>query len=367
MSDWNDRQYIDSILDFITKPYNGDRILKLLFLNEIRNKKAIEIHNETTEELQILNKINKSIEDIYNIFDSFMSKENILNFNSSFLSMSINAFMYNIYTIDNNTHECCKAFICLKILDRYILENKKSIIPSYDIYSIISNNRKELADLIADMGYMKKHMIYIEEDLYSDDIENITTVNTTKVDTDFVNIGPISPDEAKDIASSYDVNQITKKVEILKTDIANSNDDKSIEEKIEEEFEDPNKDIDYQYKPYEEKKEEENKEVVIDQEYMINKIKDIKICIVGGHVNWLNKIKEIFPNWAYVDKPRQDPVKKIANCKAVYFFTEHLDHCLYEKYIAAARNAKEIFVGYIHNVNLDSGIKQIYDEVAELA
>ena len=90
------------------------------------------------------------------------------------------------------------------------------------------------------------------------------------------------------------------------------------------------------------------------------------IVIVGGHTNWINKLKSMFPNWLYasadsyktIDGPMLDDKDK------VYFFTNHISHSNYNKFIAAVRE-REITFGYLATVNLDSLIRQIYEEMEQ--
>ena len=101
-------------------------------------------------------------------------------------------------------------------------------------------------------------------------------------------------------------------------------------------------------------------------EQMKKAIAEKDIVIVGGHTNWINKLKSMFPNWLYasadsyktIDGPMLDDKDK------VYFFTNHISHSNYNKFIAAVRE-REIPFGYLATVNLDSLIRQIYEEMEQ--
>ena len=52
---------------------------------------------------------------------------------------------------------------------------------------------------------------------------------------------------------------------------------------------------------------------------------------------------------------------ELEGTEKVYFFTNHLSHCTYGKYIALIREHKIPF-GYLHSVNIETMINQIYKE-----
>ena len=92
----------------------------------------------------------------------------------------------------------------------------------------MNKNRFNIADLT---GTVKKILLSAKLDSSNAMLETCST--TWKVDTDLVEIGPatpinttISPEEVKDLAALYNVNQLTKQMELFKTVLANYKDDK---------------------------------------------------------------------------------------------------------------------------------------------
>lgn len=314
---------IKKILAKITARYNYDYILQLLFLDEIKSVKK----KELTADIPLISKF-KEVVDCKDEFMKFVFRDDNNKFlDKDMIIMALNATMYKLYHIDSTEHECCRGFLTVKMLDRFIEKNDtyRIIIPTMYI--------KEKADLIESMGYMKKYILYIQNNLFEEILfDNIVSFHHDSSDaTEGSN------------TEIYSENNITAD---------------------EEEEVDPNEGIDYKYVPYEEK-ENNNESGEVSIEEMQNELKSKNVAIIGGHINWLNKMKRLFDQWVYVDNPREDPKKKIMNCEAIYFFTDHLDHVIYEKYIAAARNMSSIKIGYIHNVNIDQNVKQIYDEICQ--
>ncbi len=89
-----------------------------------------------------------------------------------------------------------------------------------------------------------------------------------------------------------------------------------------------------------------------------------KIMLVGGHTNWLNKLKKEFPDWIYIPAEISTVCdgKMLENLDKLYFFTDHLSHGTYGKYVAMARE-KKIPFGYVKNINLEMIIRQVYEDL----
>ena len=89
-----------------------------------------------------------------------------------------------------------------------------------------------------------------------------------------------------------------------------------------------------------------------------------KIAIVGGHTNWTNKLKKEFPEWKFLDAniSRINESILLDGTEKLYFFTNHLSHGTYGIYINMVRE-KRIPFGYIHSVNIETMIKQIYNDL----
>ncbi|MCR5836033.1 MAG: hypothetical protein K6G88_05980 [Lachnospiraceae bacterium] len=95
-------------------------------------------------------------------------------------------------------------------------------------------------------------------------------------------------------------------------------------------------------------------------------IKQKDIVVIGGHTNWLNKLKEEFPNWILVSTEgfKQVDGKQLEGRDKVYFYTEYISHSSYGKFISEIRK-KKIPFGYIGNLNIEAVTKQIYDDLKD--
>lgn len=88
------------------------------------------------------------------------------------------------------------------------------------------------------------------------------------------------------------------------------------------------------------------------------------IVIIGGHVNWINKLKKQFPKWKYftANLSRTNEAQLLTCAEKVYFYTDHISHGTYGKLISMVREQKIPF-GYLHTIYMGALVKQIYDEV----
>lgn len=95
-------------------------------------------------------------------------------------------------------------------------------------------------------------------------------------------------------------------------------------------------------------------------------IKNRKICIVGGHDNWTNKLKQIFPDWRYLPPEISGTIKlsSLKNMECIFFYTDHIGHNIYNKVLDYSRENK-IPVGYIASINISNNIQQIYSVLSQ--
>lgn len=95
-------------------------------------------------------------------------------------------------------------------------------------------------------------------------------------------------------------------------------------------------------------------------------IADKNIVLIGGHINWTNKLKKTFPNWMYVSVDNFKTVdgKMLDGKERVYFYTDYISHTTYGKFINYLRESKIPF-GYIGSQNLEKLIKQVYEDTTE--
>ena len=95
-------------------------------------------------------------------------------------------------------------------------------------------------------------------------------------------------------------------------------------------------------------------------------IADKQIVIIGGHVNWQNKLKQMFPGWHFVHPDAYKTVNAgmLEDKEKVYFFTDYINHVSYKKFVGIVRE-KKIPFGYIGSRNIDSVVSQIYQEMGK--
>lgn len=101
-------------------------------------------------------------------------------------------------------------------------------------------------------------------------------------------------------------------------------------------------------------------------ESMKETIASYRIVIVGGHSNWLSKMKKEFPNWIFVNPGASGStdVSIVDKADYVYFFTDTISHAKYHQFINVIRERKKNF-GYIHGVNIEKNIRDIYMDLEE--
>ena len=102
----------------------------------------------------------------------------------------------------------------------------------------------------------------------------------------------------------------------------------------------------------------------VTSEDMIEAIKEKKLTIIGGHDNWVNKMKEVFPDYVYLsvdEKGRSFDMLKRENQKIV-FNTATNSHSIYKKMIKNMNPTNQLM--YLNgNFNIDKTIEMIYDRI----
>ena len=101
-------------------------------------------------------------------------------------------------------------------------------------------------------------------------------------------------------------------------------------------------------------------------ESMRETIAGYRIVIVGGHSNWLSKMKKEFPDWIFINPEASGStdVSIVDKADYVYFFTDTISHSKYHQFINVIRERKINF-GYIHGVNIEKNIRDIYVDFEE--
>lgn len=97
---------------------------------------------------------------------------------------------------------------------------------------------------------------------------------------------------------------------------------------------------------------------------MVTKLKDANIAIIGGHINWINKMKSLFPNFKYIRTKETSAVSDsiMDNVSKAYFFTDTISHVSYNRFVTLAIK-RNIPFGYMHGVNMEKTIRQMYEDL----
>lgn len=110
----------------------------------------------------------------------------------------------------------------------------------------------------------------------------------------------------------------------------------------------------------------EDKEVPQEDELLKMKgvIAGKRIVIIGGHQNWHSKLKKMFPSWLliHMDEFKTVTTSMLENKDYVFFYSDYIDHKSYNKCVAMVRE-NGIPFGYLHGVNPDIIITQVYDVI----
>lgn len=112
--------------------------------------------------------------------------------------------------------------------------------------------------------------------------------------------------------------------------------------------------------------EEDNPAQMVSLEKMKEVISKKRIVIIGGHSNWVSKMKSVFPDWTFINPEASGSTDPSIVDKAdyVYFFTDTISHSKYYQFMNVVRERKVDF-GYIHGVNIEKNIRSIYRDFEE--
>lgn len=93
-------------------------------------------------------------------------------------------------------------------------------------------------------------------------------------------------------------------------------------------------------------------------------IAQLRIVIIGGHPNWVAKMKTEFPKWVFVNPSASGSTDTsiVEKADCVFFFTGIISHSRYYQFINIMRE-KKIDIKYINGVNIEKNIRDIYREV----
>lgn len=91
-----------------------------------------------------------------------------------------------------------------------------------------------------------------------------------------------------------------------------------------------------------------------------------RITVIGGNENWVKKIRQEFPSWKFVSASVSNTVDNMSILKAerVILFTDTLGHSNYYKFMQTIQT-HQIPFSFLHGVNIERNIIQIYEEIFE--
>lgn len=104
---------------------------------------------------------------------------------------------------------------------------------------------------------------------------------------------------------------------------------------------------------YSQRQEIEDKEIKADKE----KLNAIRGVIVGGHVNWINKLKTQLPNWTYINDIQFDD-NIVKNADILIINVDVMSHTLYNK-VQRLFTIYNVPIGYVSAVNIDKTLVEI--------
>ena len=103
--------------------------------------------------------------------------------------------------------------------------------------------------------------------------------------------------------------------------------------------------------------EEAEESAVLPNSYVQGRLKNLNVLIMGGHQVWQNRLKELYPDFKYLDSDNVNyDINITRNADIVFFNTLHCSHTLYYRMknnINNGRNERKNKVIYISSNNLD--------------
>ena len=98
---------------------------------------------------------------------------------------------------------------------------------------------------------------------------------------------------------------------------------------------------------------------------MIAELSGRKILIIGGHENWIKKMRRIFPNWMYIGGSSGLGITgAVESCEKLYFYTDICGHSMYYKFLRLASEHNKPYA-FLHGTNTDRVIQSIYKDLIE--
>ena len=100
-------------------------------------------------------------------------------------------------------------------------------------------------------------------------------------------------------------------------------------------------------------------EPAIPRDAMLRFLNQKDVLIVGGHVNWTSKLKELFPKWKFATPKEQGSIPVPENVDHIFIFTGCLCHSQFNRHMDVIAR-KKIPMSYVARVNIEDNIKEFY-------
>ena len=103
----------------------------------------------------------------------------------------------------------------------------------------------------------------------------------------------------------------------------------------------------------------------IDLSEMEEVLRNKKVIIIGGHSNWVYKLRNKFRKWIFLKPEINNTIEStiLDGADFIYFFTDTISHGTYGKYMKAIRSRGISSYDYIHSINIENNIRQIYGDL----
>lgn len=109
----------------------------------------------------------------------------------------------------------------------------------------------------------------------------------------------------------------------------------------------------------------DNENVEYNSEIDLDKINSIKGVIIGGHINWVNKLSDKV-KWTYISVDNSGfDVKGLLNKDIIVINTQYLNHGMYYK-VMSGIEGKDIRIEYINSTNIDNTVRDIWDMIKDV-
>lgn len=241
--------------------------------------------------------------------------------------------------------------------------------------SAMTCNSSWLAEILMILAYGESGTFYYDEfppKYHPEDVQVLTGgTEDVKIERQIKNFAEhVGTDDHKRDESAFfeEVDKLRRKVHKLESDNSSLRASLTDKRRLEEESKDIRKQL-----------EASNRELAVLRNYVYNLTEDdnpttdktiesmkdtiacYRVVIVGGHSNWLSKMKKEFPDWIFVN-PKvsgSTDVSIVDKADYVYFFTDTISHSTYHQFMNVIRERKINF-DYIHGVNIEKNIRDIY-------